>query len=82
MNKGGIGMFYKNVVSGAILTEKEYAELVKRDAENLWELLDEQEKEDFGSIDNYEKHLNEASTPDSDFILVNAQGEKYIHGEW
>ncbi|EGP6963175.1 hypothetical protein I0K26_002716, partial [Listeria monocytogenes] len=47
-------MFYKNVVSGAILTEKEYAELVKRDAENLWELLDEQEKEDFGSIDNYE----------------------------
>lgn len=55
---------------------------MKRDAENLWELLDEQEKEDFGSIDNYEKHLNEASTPDSDFILVNAQGEKYIHGEW
>lgn len=75
-------MFYKNVVTGTILTEKEYTELVKRDAENLWELLDEQEKADFGSIENYEKHLKETSTPDSDFILVNEQGEKYIDGEW
>lgn len=65
-------MYYTNKNTGAVITEKEYLKLVDREATGLWDALDDEEKDDFGSIEKYKESLVES---ESDFFPSDKAGQ-------
>lgn len=59
---------YRNVNSGIELTEKEYDDLLQREAEEGWKNLDDEEKSEWSSKERFIERYNEGI--DTDFEEV------------
>ena len=60
-------VIYKNRYSGIELTEEQYDALLQREGEALWNNLDEEEKAEWSSKEEYIETTKES---DDDFIVI------------
>lgn len=74
-------IYFKYKYTGEIWTQEEYDALMEREYEELWESLDEEEKVEFGTKDNYIKYMTE-NNDDPDFTPVDKDGVYYWHDEY
>ena len=67
-------MKYKNKITGAELSEKEYEDLIKREAREAYESYFN-EINDVLSVKTYEVFLLSMYESDTDFVLVDEEGK-------
>lgn len=68
-------MYFKNINTGAILSKKEYNDLLYRESKGMWEELSEEEKREYNN--DYKKFHEKTSELDTDFKTVKKDGSPY-----
>lgn len=69
-------MFFKNINTGVVLSNEEYFENVEKSAQDLWENMSDEEKEEDWN-NSYGLFYNCFLAEDTDFKIVDKSGNNY-----